>query len=61
MKSFLSATELALALVTGSIPAKASSCNNATIQGSYAFTIRGRVFLPVGSHSNFDGLAKPTV
>ena len=60
MKSFLSATVLALALVAGSIPANASSCNNATIRGTYASTIRGQVFLPDGSTLVLDGLAKQT-
>lgn len=38
----------------------ASECSNSTIQGSYAFTIHGQVFLPNGASLLIDGLAKTT-
>ena len=40
--------------------AHASACSNSTIQGTYAFTIHGQVFLPGGSTLLIDGLAKTT-
>src|SRR5216684_4626945 len=40
--------------------AHASACSNSTIQGTYAFTIHGQVFLPDGSTPLIDGLAKTT-
>ena len=40
--------------------AHASACSNSTIQGTYAFTIHGQVFLPDGSTLLIDGLAKTT-
>jgi hypothetical protein len=62
MKRFLclAVTVLVSALVAGSIPASASSCNNATIRGTYALTLRGQIFLPDGSIIVLDGLAKQT-
>lgn len=62
MKRFLclAATVLALALVTSPIQAAVISCNNATIKGTYALTIRGQIFLPDGSVVVLDGLAKQT-
>src|SRR5260370_24223496 len=39
----------------------ASACSNSTIEGTYAFTIHGTVFLPGGAPPLLvDGLAKPT-
>lgn len=41
---------LTLAVVgSQSSTAYASACSNSTIQGTYAFTIHGQVFLPGGS------------
>jgi hypothetical protein len=40
--------------------AHASACSNSTIRGTYAFTIRGTIFLPDGSTLLIDGLAKTT-
>jgi len=51
---------LTLALAASSLTAHASACSNSTIQGSYAFTIHGTVFLPDGSTLLIDGLAKTT-
>jgi hypothetical protein len=51
---------LALALATSPVPAAASHCSNATIQGTYAFTLHGQIFLPDGSTIVLDGLAKQT-
>ena len=41
-------------------PAQASACSNATIRGSYAFTIHGTILLPNGSTLLIDGIAKET-
>src|SRR5260370_36901052 len=53
---------LALALVVSSpLMSHASACSNSTIEGTYAFTIHGTVFLPGGAPPLLvDGLAKPT-
>ena len=40
--------------------AHASTCNNSTIRGSYAFTIHGTLFLPDGSTVVIDGIDKVT-
>jgi hypothetical protein len=56
----LAVTVLALALITSPIQAAASSCSNATIRGTYAFTLRGQILLPDGSSIVLDGLAKQT-
>jgi hypothetical protein len=50
---------LVLAL-SSSLPAQAGACNNATIRGTYAFTIRGQVFLPDGSSLLITGVARTT-
>src|SRR5882762_8278194 len=61
MKSRISLFLLTLALAASStLTAHASACSNSTIQGSYAFTIHGTVFLPDGSTLLIDGLAKTT-
>ena len=41
-----------------SVMAHAGACSNSTLQGTYAFTIHGQVFLPNGSTLLIDGLAK---
>src|SRR5260370_1103781 len=61
MKCRISLFLLALALAASStLTAYASACSNSTIQGSYAFTIHGTVFLPDGSTLLIDGIAKQT-
>src|SRR5260370_8998748 len=63
MKSRISLFLLTLALAASStltLTAHASACSNSTIQGSYAFTIHGTVFLPDGSTLLIDGIAKQT-
>ena len=45
---------------SSSVMAHAGACSNSTIQGTYAFTIHGQVFLPDGSTLLIDGLAKTT-
>ena len=61
MKFRVSLFLLTLALAASStLTAHASACSNSTIQGSYAFTIHGTVFLPDGSTLLIDGLAKTT-
>src|SRR5260370_26787688 len=63
MKSRISLFLLTLALAASStltLTAHASACSNSTIQGSYAFTIHGTVFLPDGSTILIDGIAKQT-
>jgi hypothetical protein len=47
-------------IVCSSFTAQASTCNNSTIRGSYAFTIHGTIFLPDGSTLLVDGVAKET-
>ena len=50
---------LALALIVSSpLMSHASACSNSTIRGTYAFTIRGTIFLPNGSTLLIDGIAK---
>ena len=49
---------LALALAASSaVTAQASVCSNSTIQGSFAFTIHGTIFLPNGATILINGLA----
>jgi hypothetical protein len=61
MKSRISLFLLTLALAASSTAtAHASVCNNWTIQGTYAFTLRGQIFLPDGSALLIDGIAKTT-
>jgi hypothetical protein len=51
----------AIALIALSpLTSNASECSNSTIQGAYAFTIHGQVFLPNGASLLIDGLAKTT-
>ena len=47
-----------VAVGSQSSTAHARACSNSTIQGTYAFTIHGQVFLPDGSTLLIDGLAK---
>jgi hypothetical protein len=52
---------LTLALAASStLAAHAGGCSNSTIQGNYAYTIHGQVFLPDGSTLLIDGLARTT-
>jgi hypothetical protein len=61
MKFRISLLLLTFALATSStVMAHASACSNSTIQGTYAFTIHGQVFLPNGSTLLVDGLARTT-
>ena len=62
MKFRISMFLLTLALAASStLTAHASACSNATIKGTYAFTIHGQVFLPEGGGTLLiDGLAKTT-
>jgi len=59
MKFRISLLLLTLALAASStLTAHASACSNLTIQGTYAFTLHGQVFLPDGSTLLIDGIAK---
>lgn len=60
MKSRISLLLLAIALVGSTSTAHATPCSNATIHGTYAFTIRGQILLPDGSTILIDGLARTT-
>ena len=61
MRFRISLLLLTLALTASStLTAHANACSNSTIRGSYAFTIRGTIFLPDGSTLLIDGLAKTT-
>ena len=61
MKSRISLLLLTLALAASStLTAHAIACSNLTIQGTYAVTIHGTVFLPNGFTLLITGLAKPT-
>ncbi len=42
------------------VAAQASTCSNSTIQGTYAFTLHGTLFLPGGYTVLIDGIAKAT-
>ena len=47
MKSRILLTLLIVAMsATSSLAAHASGCGNWTIKGTYAFTVRGQIFLP---------------
>jgi hypothetical protein len=43
-----------------SVKAHAISCNNLTVKGTYAFTIRGQILLPGGSSLLITGIARTT-
>ena len=61
MKSRISLFLLTLALAASStLTAHARACSNLTIQGTYAFTLHGTVFLPDTSTLLIDGIAKQT-
>jgi len=61
MKSRISLLLVTFALAASStLTAHAGACSNSTIQGTYAFTIHGQVFLPGGAILLIDGLAKTT-
>ena len=61
MKFRISLLLLSFALAMSStLMAHAGACSNSTIQGTYAFTIHGQVFLQDGSTLLIDGLAKTT-
>jgi hypothetical protein len=61
MKFRISLFLLTLALAASStLTVHASACSNATINGTYAFTLHGQIFLPDGSIVLVDGLAKQT-
>jgi len=51
---------LMLALAAASAVTAQASCNNATIRGTYAYTIHGQVFVPNGPILLIDGLARST-
>jgi hypothetical protein len=46
--------------VCSAVTAQASVCNNATIRGTYAYTIHGQVFIPNGPILLITGLARTT-
>jgi len=61
MRSRISLLLVTLALAASStLTAHAGVCSDSTIQGTYAFTIHGQVFLPGGAILLIDGLAKTT-
>jgi len=61
MKSRISLFLLTLALAASStLTAHARACSNLTIQGTYAFTLHGTIFLPDTSTLLIDGIAKQT-
>src|ERR1700674_2864597 len=61
MKFRISLFLLTLALAASStLTAHASACSNSTIQGAYAFTIHGTLFLPDGSALVIDGIDRVT-
>jgi hypothetical protein len=45
---------------SSAVTARALVCNNATIRGTYAYTIHGQVFIPNGPTLLIDGLARTT-
>src|ERR1017187_1515636 len=60
MNSRISLLLLTLALAASSALTAHAGCTNATIQGTYAFTIHGTILNPDGSTLLVDGLAKTT-
>jgi len=57
MKIRISLLMLALVLAASSaVTAQASVCSNSTIQGSFAFTVHGTIFLPSGATILIDGI-----
>jgi len=51
---------LTIGLITNSTQAYASSCSNASLKGTYVFTLRGQLLLGDGSSQTIDGIAKQT-
>jgi hypothetical protein len=61
MKSRIPLLMFALTLAASSaVTAQASVCSNATIRGTYAYTIHGQVFIPNGPTLLITGLALST-
>ena len=61
MRSRISLLLIALTLgASSTVTAHASACSNWTIQGTYAFTLHGEIFLPNTSTVLLDGIAKQT-
>ncbi len=60
MNSRISLLLLTLALAASSTLTAHAACSNATIQGTYAFTIHGTILNPDGSTLLVDGLARTT-
>ena len=61
MRSRIALLLFALALgAPSTLTAHASVCSNWTIQGTYAFTLHGQIFLPDTSTVLLDGIAKQT-
>lgn len=60
MNSRISLLLLTLALGASSTLTAHAGCTNATIQGTYAFTIHGTILNPDGSTLLVDGLARTT-
>jgi hypothetical protein len=60
MKSRFAFLILTLALAASSSVAAHAGCRNSTLNGTYAFTFRGQIFLPDGSTLVIGGLARTT-
>jgi hypothetical protein len=60
MKFRTSLLLLTFALAASSTLTAHAACNNLTIQGTYAFTLHGTIFLPDTSTLLIDGIAKQT-
>jgi hypothetical protein len=60
MKSRISLLLLTFAMAASSTLTAHAGCTNATIQGTYAFTIHGTILNPDGSTLLIDGLARTT-
>lgn len=60
MKSRVSLLLLTFAMAASSTLTAHAGCTNATIQGTYAFTIHGTILNPDGSTLLIDGLARTT-
>jgi len=62
MKRFFhfAAATLALGLMMYPSQVHATTCSNSTIKGTYAFTLRGQIFVPNGPVLVVDGVARVT-
>jgi hypothetical protein len=60
MKTRISLLLLTFALAASATLTAHAGCTNATIQGTYAFTIHGTILNPDGSTLLIDGLARTT-